>query len=179
MLTPGPVTVSVVGLVTFGSADGLGGSTFTAFTLPGAQANVTRSPGKVTTIVVKAQAGVSASALATHVAARLPAGVQAITGQQLTQERFTSINSVFLNALRALLVVFAAIALVVAALTINNTFSIIVAQQTGELALLRAVGASRRQLRRSVALEAVLVAARGGVGVGGWVGPRRRVEGAL
>ena len=161
------MTVRVVGLATFGSADGLGSSTFTAFTLPGAQSNVTHAAGKVTTIVVKAQAGVPASVLAARVAARLPVGVQAITGQQLTQERISSINSIFLNALRSLLVVFAAIALVVAALTINNTFSIIVAQQTGELALLRAVGASRRQLRRSVAMEAALVGvSAAGLGLG-------------
>ena len=44
--------------------------------------------------------------------------------------------------------------IVVAGLTINNTFSIVLAQQTGELAMLRAVGASRRQLRRSVFLVA-------------------------
>ena len=59
--------------------------------------------------------------------------------------------------IRVALVVFAGIALVVAVLSINNTFTITVAQRTRELALLRAVGASRRQVRRVVSAEAAVV----------------------
>ena len=53
--------------------------------------------------------------------------------------------------------VFAAVALLVGAFIINNTFAILVAQRTKELALLRAIGASTKQVRRSVAIEAAVV----------------------
>jgi putative ABC transport system permease protein len=89
----------------------------------------------------------------------LPEGVEAITGTELTDERIDEIGSTFLDLLRTFLVAFAGIALVVATLSINNTFAITVAQRTRELALLRAVGASRRQIRAGVALEAALVGA--------------------
>jgi putative ABC transport system permease protein len=156
---PDPVRVHIVGIATFGTADGLGSATWTAFTLPAAQQLVTRSPNKVTSIYVKGEPGVASATLRDRIAAQVPPGVQAITGTQLTQERVADINSTFLNALRSFLVAFAVIALIVATLTINNTFSIVVAQRTRELALLRAVGASRRQLRRSVTLEATLAGA--------------------
>ncbi len=153
--TPDPIRVTIVGIATFGDADGFGQTTFTAFTLPAAQANVTHQPGRVSTILVKAAPGVSSNALRARISSVLPRGVQAITGSDLTDERLDQLD--FLDILRALLVVFAGIALVVATLTINNTFSITVAQRTRELALLRAVGASRRQVRGSVSLEALTV----------------------
>ncbi|HEY7134966.1 MAG TPA: FtsX-like permease family protein [Acidimicrobiia bacterium] len=165
--TPQPVRVHVVGIATFGNADGFGQATFAAFTLHGAQVNVTGRPGVVSSIVVAARPGVSANVLRDRIRAVLPSGVQAITGHQLAQERIDSVSSGFLDLLRAFLVVFAGIALVVATLSINNTFSITVAQRTRELALLRAVGASRRQIRASVSLEAALIGvAASAVGLG-------------
>ncbi|HZR12703.1 MAG TPA: FtsX-like permease family protein [Acidimicrobiia bacterium] len=155
--TPEPITVRIVGIATFGDADGFGQATFTAFTLPSAQTNVTHQPGRVSSIVVRADRGVSATTLRARVSRVLPRGVQAITGQQLTNERIDRVSSAFLDMLRAFLVVFAAIALVVAALSINNTFSITVAQRTRELALMRAVGASRRQVRAIVTFEALAI----------------------
>ena len=67
--------------------------------------------------------------------------------------------------------VFAGVALLVGAFIINNTFAILVAQRTKELALLRAIGASTKQVRRSVAIEAAVV---GVAGVGARPGRRRR-----
>jgi putative ABC transport system permease protein len=159
VLTPQPIPVKIVGIATFGDADGFGQATFTGFTLPAAQREITRRPGEVSTIVVRAQPGVSDTALRDHIRAVLPSGVEAITGHQLTQERIDDISSTFLDLLRTFLVVFAGIALIVATLSINNTFTITVAQRTRELALLRAVGASRRQVRSSVAIEALVVGA--------------------
>ncbi len=155
--TPQPVSVRIVGIADFGTAGGFGQATFTAFTLAGAQANVTRLPGRVTSIVVRAAPGVSSDTLRDRVRAVLPPGVEAITGRQLTQERIDNVSSTFLTMLRAFLVVFAAIALVVATLSINNTFAITVAQRTRELALLRAVGATRRQVRATVTFEALTI----------------------
>ena len=157
--TPAPVEVTIVGIATFGDADGMGSVTFTAFTLEGAQKHVTHQPGQVSTIVAKADAGVSSDELRDRVAAALPRGTEAITGADLADERADAISQEFLDMVRTFLVVFAGIALVVATISISNTFSITVAQRTRELALLRAVGASRRQLRRSVTIEAL------GVGV--------------
>ena len=155
--SPEPTRVKVVGIATFGDADGFGTATFTGLTLASAQHLVTGRAGEVSTIVVRAQPDVSDTALRDRIQAALPAGVEAITGHQLTQERIDDISSTFLDLLRTFLVVFAGIALVVATLSINNTFTITVAQRTRELALLRAVGASRLQVRWSVGVEGLVV----------------------
>jgi putative ABC transport system permease protein len=153
--SPDPHRVHIVGIATFGDEDGLGETTFTAFTLAGAQANVIGTDDQVSTILVKAEPGVTANELRDRIADALPSGVEAITGQQLADDQLAQLS--FLDTLRALLVAFAGIALVVAALTINNAFSITLAQRTRELALLRAVGTSKRQVRASVAIEAATI----------------------
>ena len=175
--TPDPVRVRIVGIATFGTADGLGTTTWTAFTLADAQAHVIHDADRVSAVVVKAAPGVSSATLRTRIAAVLPRGVQAITGAQLTSEQTEAISAEFLDMLRAFLVVFAVIALIVATLTIANTFSIVVAHRTRELALLRAVGASRGQVRGTVALEALLTgAAASAVGVVGGLGIARLLQ---
>ncbi|HEY8546518.1 MAG TPA: ABC transporter permease, partial [Acidimicrobiales bacterium] len=104
---------------------------------------------------LKAEPGVGSDELRARVEAALPDGVEAITGGELATERADGISATFLDGMRMFLVVFAGIALVVATLSIANTFSITVAQRTRELALVRAVGGSRRQLRRAVTVEAL------------------------
>ena len=79
-----------------------------------------------------------------------------VTGQTVVNEETSDINQA-LSVFSTALVVFALIALFVGGFTIFNTFSIIVGQRTRELALLRIVGASRRQVFRSVLLEAAIV----------------------
>src|SRR5438874_2074930 len=154
--TPDPVAVRIVGIAKFGSEDGLGGSTFAAFTLDAAQRHLMARPGQVSSILVKGD-GVSQSDLVQRVDRVLPSGVQAVTGTQLTQENIDNVNKVFLKFLRTFLVVFAGIALLVATFSIYNTFSIIGAQRSRESALLRAVGATRRQVLVSVLLESLAV----------------------
>ena len=85
-----------------------------------------------------------------------PAGVEVVTGQTVANEQTSSINQA-LSFFSTALLVFAFISLFVGGFTIFNTFSILVGQRTAELALLRIVGASRRQVFRSVLLEAALV----------------------
>src|SRR5205823_4871098 len=155
--TSAPVRVTIAGIATFGSADGFGGSTFTAFTLAGAQRYVTARPGRVTSIAVKAVKGVSQEDLVRRLRPLLPHGIAAVTGAQLAKESADDINTQFLNLFQTALVVFAGIALLVAAFSIANTFAILVAQRTRESALLRALGASRGQILASVLLEALLV----------------------
>ena len=159
----------MVGIATFGSAGGFGQTTFAGFTLAGAQHNVLHQDDKISSILVEGAPGVSQETLRDRIAAVLPGSTQAITGRQFTDERIDAISKSFLDLLRAMLVVFAGIALVVASLSINNTFSITMAQRTRELGLLRAIGASRRQVRALMFIEAIvigLVAAVAGVVVG-------------
>ncbi|MGH9182936.1 MAG: ABC transporter permease [Acidimicrobiales bacterium] len=178
--TPQPVPVRIVGIATFGSADGLGTVTFTAFTLEGAQQHVTKAPGRVTSAVVRGRPDVSQDELLGRIGAVLPPGVEAISGQAATGEDVDTVNQQFLDLFRRFLVVFAAVALLVATFSIYNTFSILVAQRTRQSALLRAIGAGRGQLLVSFVAEASvvgLVAAAAGL-VGG-VGIAALLKGLL
>lgn len=153
--TPEPMEVTIVGIATFGDEDGLGETTFTAFDLATAQQRVLGSAELTTSILISGEDGLSDGELAERVAAVLPDGVEAITGEDVADEQLAALG--FLDMIRVFLVAFAGIALVVAVLSINNTFTITVAQRTRELAVLRAVGASKRQVRRVVTLEAAVV----------------------
>lgn len=155
--TPEPVEVTIVGIATFGTAEGAGPSTFTAFTLEGAERYVTGEPGIASSILVEAEPGTSQRELVERIRPVLPEGVEALSGANFTQEAVDQIGSDFLDLFRTFLLVFAGIALLVATFSINNTFSILVAQRTRESALLRAVGATSRQILGSVAVEALLV----------------------
>jgi putative ABC transport system permease protein len=155
--TPAPVRVTVVGLATFGDTDGLGPTTYTAFTLAAAQRHLTGRSGQISTIVVEAAEGVSQDELASRIETVLPAGVEAITGEELTRENLEDVSADFVDALSGFLVVFAGIALLVASISIHNTLSIVVAQRSRQAALLRAIGARRSQVVSSVLAEAAVV----------------------
>jgi putative ABC transport system permease protein len=155
--TPEPVPVTIVGIATFGSSDGAGASTFTAFDLESAQKHLIDRTDQVGGIAVKADEGVSEDELLNRVQRVLPADAEAITGSELTNENTTDINEEFLDLFTTFLTVFAGVALLVATFSIYNTFSIIVAQRTRESALLRAIGAGRGQILASVVVEALLV----------------------
>jgi putative ABC transport system permease protein len=168
--TPAPHQVKIVGIATFGGEDGLGTVTNAFFTLGTAERYIT-APGQVTSILVRADPGVPQSALASRISAQLPHGVEAITGTARTQQDLSQLDRDFLSAFKTFLVIFAGIALLVAAFSIHNTFSILVAQRTRESALLRTIGASRRQILTWVTTEAIvlgLIASAAGVlgGVG-------------
>src|SRR5205807_4787685 len=150
---PQPVTVRIVGIATFGTANGFGRATYTAFSLAGAERFITGRPDQITSISVKAAPGVSQSDLVSRIQPVLPPGVEAITGTQLTSDNISSVNSTFLDTLRSFLLAFAGIALLVATFSISNTFSILTAQRTREAALLRAIGASRRQILGSGVID--------------------------
>ncbi len=155
--TPEPIEVTIVGLARFGSSGALGGVTFAGFTLESAQQNLTGLPGELTSISVAAAPGTTEEELAPRVGEVLPEGAEAITGTALAAESVSDINDEFLGVFTTFLVVFAGIALLVATFSIYNTFSILVAQRGRESALLRALGASRRQVVTSVAVEALAV----------------------
>ncbi|MFI9101159.1 ABC transporter permease [Streptomyces fildesensis] len=156
--TPDPVKVTIVGVAAFGGEDGMGQTTFTGLTRADAERYLTPKPGLASTIQVRAGPGVGQRELAERLTRVLPANVEAITGQQATDESLTMISGTFLKIFTSLLLVFAGIALLVATFSIHNTFAIVVAQRTRENALLRALGASRRQVLGSTLVESAVVA---------------------
>ncbi|GIF15904.1 ABC transporter permease [Actinoplanes teichomyceticus] len=139
-----------------GGRDSIGGVQEVAFTTPVAQRLMLGSPGGYTSVVVDAADGVSPETLRDRLAAALGAEYQVKTGKQLAQESADSIQE-GLSFFNRILLGFAGVALFVGIFLILNTFSIIVAQRTRELALLRAMGASRRQVIGSVLVEAVMI----------------------
>jgi putative ABC transport system permease protein len=150
-----PQRVQVVGVIAFGTADSPGGASVVLFTTPVAQRLVT-APGKYTSILFVAKPGVSQQQLVSNLRQALPHGTEAITGAAVTkemQDQFAKAMAFF----NTFMLIFAIVALLVGAFMIFNTFSITVAQRTRENGLLRALGASRRQVLGSVLLEAVVV----------------------
>ncbi|MFG2448103.1 ABC transporter permease [Streptomyces sp. NPDC048512] len=169
--TPDPVHVTVVGLATFGGEDGMAQVTFTGMTRADAEKYLTPKPGEAASIRVRAGPGVGQGELVSALTPVLPKGVEAITGQESAQENTEMISSQFLTIFTTLLLVFSGIALLVATFSIHNTFAIVVAQRTRENALLRAIGASRRQVTASTLAEATVVAVTASaVGLAGGVG---------
>ena len=148
-------TFTISGIAQFGTADNLAGATLAAFTLPVAQ-QVMQEVGRLDDINVVTSPGASKPAVQRAITAALPAGVQVVTGQTVVAEQTTAVSQA-LSFFSTALLVFAFISLFVGGFTIFNTFSIIVGQRTRELALLRIVGASRRQVFRSVLAEAAIV----------------------
>ncbi|MFF7265392.1 ABC transporter permease [Streptomyces sp. NPDC008159] len=135
------------------------------------------SPGAYDEITVTAAPGTSQDRLRSAIDKVVPEDVATtITGEELASQQATQIAA-SMSGLKNGLLVFAGIALFVGTFIIANTFTMLVAQRTKELALLRAVGASRRQVTRSVLIEAFVVgtvAAVTGLAVGVGIGAAMR-----
>jgi putative ABC transport system permease protein len=150
-------TFTLVGIFGYtGGRDSLGGETRVAFTEPVAQQLLLGKQGVYSVVNVQAQQGISPSELRDGIQARLGGGYVVRTRQQVAEDQASDVEG-FLGFIRAFLLGFAGVALFVGGFLILNTFSILVAQRTRELALLRALGASRGQVLRSVLVEAVVV----------------------
>ncbi|WP_217913196.1 ABC transporter permease [Miltoncostaea marina] len=151
----GPVRgFTVSGLARFGDLDSLGGATIAVFDVPTAR-RVTGKTG-FDAIQVALAPGASAERVAADIAAILPPAAEVRTGaeQAASDKRVVSEAITFI---RGVLLAFGGIALFVGAFVIVNTLSITVAQRTRELATLRTLGASRRQVLRSVVAEAAVI----------------------
>jgi putative ABC transport system permease protein len=154
---PEPIPVTVVGIAELQSGESLSTVTFTWFDTNTAQQLLLHSDDQLTGVNLIAAPGVSPDQLVAAVDPTLPAGVEAVTGSMLTAEADADIASEFLNFFNTFLLMFAGVALLVSTFTIHNTFSIVVAQRTRESALLRALGASRRQVLSAVIVESLVV----------------------
>ena len=157
MSVDGPVlTPRVTGIFTTDDGNVAAGGSLTLFDTATAQ-TLFGKPGTYDEIDVRAAAGTSQTALRAALDKALPARtVDTTTGQKLADDQAEAIAS-SMSGLKQGLLVFAGIALFVGTFIIANTFTMLVAQRTRELALLRAVGASRRQVTRSVLIEAFVV----------------------
>ncbi len=151
----------VSGIVSFAGNDSSLGATWALFDLATAQQFVTGEPGKLDGITVRGDGSTSDAELATRVAGALTGRhVEVKTGAEITKENQDQVAKV-LNIITVAFSVFALISLFVGSFIIYNVFSISAAQRTQENALLRAVGASRSQVTRSMFVEALVV------GIGG------------
>jgi putative ABC transport system permease protein len=151
---------TLTGIVKFGTADSPLGATIAAFTVPTAQ-KVLGTPGQFNTINVQADDGVSQNQVVTNIREALrgqpdTADVEVISGEAITRESQSNLKD-NLSFFNTFLLIFGIVALLVGSFIIFNTFSIVVAQRSRELALLRAIGAGQRQVLGSVLFEAVLV----------------------
>src|SRR5262245_39560839 len=163
----GPQDVTIAGIARFGDADSPGGASFVLFTQDAAQ-RLIAEPDRFDNILVVADNGISPTEIAQRISPELPTGTEAVTGAEVTQESQDEIKQ-GLSFFNTFMLIFAIIALLVGGFIIFNTFFITVAQRTRENALLRALGAKKRQVLVSVLLEALavgLIASVIGIGLG-------------
>jgi len=161
------VSARLVGTAAFGGST-LVGSSVVMFDTAQAQQLFMQGKDAYSQVWVTAAPGTSQEELRAAVTKVLPKDTQAATGDATAARAASRIDEA-LSFVTTFLLVFAGIALTVGAFLIVNTFSILVAQRSRELALLRAIGASRRQVARSVLIEAAVVGFVGsalGVGLG-------------
>ncbi|MFI9324856.1 ABC transporter permease [Kitasatospora aureofaciens] len=155
--TNGPaLTKTLVGTVSTDDPRATAGGTLTLFDTATAQ-KLFLTPGHFHEITVTAAPGTDQRALTAQVQSLLPAeGAHAISGADLAAKQSAQITR-NTSGLTKTLLAFAGISLFVGVFIIANTFTMLIAQRSREIALLRAVGASRRQVVRSVLIEAALV----------------------
>lgn len=164
----GPVTVilptaagsrhfTVVGSLDFGDSDSFSGAQVVMFTLSEAQ-RLFELGDAFDFIAVSVDDGADIAEVQRAVQTAVPLGIVVKTGAQVTEEQIDRLNG-FVNVFGTVLLAFGFVGVFVAAFLIVNTFSIIVSQRVRELALLRALGASSRQVVGSVLLEAVVLGA--------------------
>ncbi len=145
----------IVGTVKIAGISSLGGSTMAVFSLPTAQ-RIFDKEGRYDQISVAAKTGITPQQVVNEIRPLLPASAQVRTGQGQAQNA-TNQTSGFLDIFQNFLLAFGGIALFVGSFVIANTLSITIAQRTRELATLRTLGATRRQVLGSVMVEAFVI----------------------
>jgi putative ABC transport system permease protein len=174
----GAVPGRVSGIVRFGSVDSPGAVPVVLFPTDDAQ-RLLGEPDRIDAVMVRATPGTTPTALEKAIAAKLPDGIEAVTGAKVTAERESAVAG-GLRFVTAFLLIFAVLSLVVGAFIIANTFSMSISQRTRELALLRAVGSARAQIARMVLGEAAVMAVVGSLlGLLGGVGLAQLMKSVL
>jgi putative ABC transport system permease protein len=156
VVAQGPVTpYKIAGIVKIGGVSSLGGATISVFDFPTAQ-KIFHKEGKLDGINIAGKPGTSPEELVKEITPILPPTAQVRTAQAQAQQATKDTNG-FLSIINDFLLAFGGVALFVGAFVIANTLSITVAQRTRELATLRTLGATKRQVRTSVLLEAGVI----------------------
>ncbi len=150
------LSATLVGIADYRDGGSLNGATLAAFDTATAQDLFYEGRDEFTSIWVTAEEGVTQEQLRAEVEKVLPDGYEAVTGDESADKRAEDLLE-GISFLTTFLLIFAGIALFVGSFIIVNTFSILVAQRSRELALLRALGASKKQVVRSVQLEAFIL----------------------
>ncbi|MCY7399748.1 MAG: ABC transporter permease [Nocardioides sp.] len=148
-------TFTLVGTADF-NGGGTAGATLVLLDTAEAQEIFLDGADAFTSVSLTAAEGVSQTELAEAASAVTPEGFTAVTGEEVVKETQEQLGQ-FLDVISYFLTTFAVIAIVVGAFIIFNTFSILVSQRVRESALLRALGASKKQVTRSVLIEAFLM----------------------
>ncbi|MFE2298021.1 ABC transporter permease [Streptomyces sp. NPDC059445] len=152
---PGSFKVRIVGIATFTTTNP--GAALIFLDTPTAQSKLLGRPDAATSISVDAAPGVDDAVLKKRVSAELGSGPYDVkTAEEQAKSSAEQLGG-FLDVIKYVMLGFAGIAVLVGIFLIVNTFSMLIAQRTRELGLLRALGADRRQVRRSVLTEALLL----------------------
>jgi putative ABC transport system permease protein len=152
----GPVRrFPISGIMQFSSGLSIGGATLAGFDLPTAQ-TLLQKEGQLDEIAVAAKPGITDDQLVTQISRILPGGTQVKAVGEQVQDDAEETNE-FITFLQGFLLAFGGIALFVGSFVIANSLSITIAQRTRELATLRMLGASRRQVLTSIILESLVV----------------------
>ncbi|MFE4590485.1 ABC transporter permease [Streptomyces laurentii] len=164
----GDFTAKISGIAAFKVTNP--GATVVWYDTVTAQRELLGREGLFTHITADAAAGVSDDTLKERIAASVGSGYELRTAAESADAGREDIGS-FLDVMKYALLGFAGIAFLVGIFLIVNTFSMLVAQRTREIGLMRAIGSSRRQINRSVLVEALLLGVAGSVaGVAAGVG---------
>jgi putative ABC transport system permease protein len=165
---PGDFHTTVTGIVTFKTTNP--GAAIFYFDTATAQRRLIGQPGAYTSVGLTAAKGVTDTALKHTVAADLGSGYKIQTAKENADENEQSVSG-FLRVIKDGMLGFAGIAVLVGIFLIVNTFSMLVAQRTREIGLMRAIGAGRGQINRSILAEALLLGLTGSIlGIGGGIG---------
>ncbi|PBC63254.1 hypothetical protein BKI49_15105 [Streptomyces sp. Tue6028] len=165
----GDFRAKIVGIASFKVTNP--GAAVVYFDTATAQRELLGSTGRFTHVNVTAAAGVTDARLKQDVTATLGAGTYKVQTQKETADENRSDVGSFMDVIKYAMLGFAGIAFLVGIFLIINTFSMLVAQRTREIGLMRAIGSSRKQINRSVLVEATLLGVFGSIlGVGAGVG---------
>jgi putative ABC transport system permease protein len=152
----GPVQeLPISGITQFSSGLTIGGATLAGFDLETAQ-RLMRKEGRLDEIAIAAKPDATEEELVSQIEEILPPGTQVKTGAEQAQADAEETNE-FITFLQGFLLAFGGIALFVGSFVIANSLSITIAQRTRELATLRTIGASRRQILTSIVVESLIV----------------------